>query len=213
MRSGKKDKTTRRPTRSQKELDTPTIDNEDKNNNDVEEFVPSCTNCFYCARVIKAGNSLLCACTNGQRELEARFFDFKWWVLYQSHARCWKIDPKKREKQFEPEMLTPEAEVVVESLRDEIISSSSKREALQTLEKYRKMPPARKDKKPKKPRVSKKAVSLRGCQNCYYCVTERSLSGSSWCHCSNPGRSIEANPGTPWVKSRLNLPCWKARQD
>ncbi len=213
MRSGKKDKTTRGSTRSQKELDTLTIDREDKNNNDDDRLIQNCTSCHYCVRIIMAEDTLLCACTNGQRELEARFFDFKWWVLCQDDARCWTSDSKKREKPLEPEMPIPGTETIVGSLRDEIIASASKREALQTLEKYRRDIPITEKKKPKKSGVPKKVTAERSCHNCYFCVTERTISGASWCHCSNPARSVDVSPGKPWVESRLDLPCWKSRQE
>ncbi len=213
MRSEKEDKTTRRSVRSQEDPDEFTMDKEAEESNNNEEFTRRCNNCFYCVRIIKAGDDLLCACINGERELEARFFDFKWWVLCQSDARCWKSDPKKQEERLESEMLTSASESIMVSLRDEIISSSSKREALQTLEKYRKDIPAQKKDRPKKAPVSKKETSERSCHNCYFCVTERTISGAYWCHCSNPARSIEVSPGIPWVESRPDLPCWKAKQE
>jgi len=238
-----------------KESDTPTTDEEDKNTHIIEEVFECCTSCFNCVRVIKVENTELCACTNSQRELEARYFDFRWWVLCQNHAGCWKSkskkgldithgtlidldseeDKKTKEMEIqqddddmtrptiyaietssdvvEPEIPTPETEAAVEFLRDEIISNSSKREALQTLEKYRKALPVKREKKPEKPIVSEKASPVKRCQNCYFCVAERNIGGSCWCHCTNPGRSTKESPGKSWVKSRLNLPCWRIIRD
>lgn len=213
MRSGKKDETTRGSARSENEPEKLTEEREVDEHNYEEEEVRSCNNCLFCVRIIKAGENLLCACTNGERELEARFYDFKWWVLCQNDARCWKSNPRKQEKKLEPEMPTPASQAIIVSLRDEIISSSSKREALLTLEKYRRDIPAQKKERPKKPSVPTKVVSERSCHNCYFCVTERTISDASWCHCSNPARSIEVSPGIPWVESRPDLPCWKAKQE
>jgi hypothetical protein len=230
-------------------------DKEDTNNRAIQETSENCTNCFYCARVMKVGDTLLCACTNSLRELEARYFEFKWWVLCQNHAGCWEgnpdrgrdriqkhsIKPKTREgqeietvetqlrtkdptsstsdttetisKRFEPEIPTPEVEAAVKFLRDEIISSSSKREALQTIEKYRKETPVRRKKKPEKPVSSEKTSLMKKCQNCYFCVAERTIGGSYWCHCTNLSRTTEERPGKSWVKGRINLPCWKSREE
>ena len=213
MRSEKEDKATRRSDRSQKNSDELTMDKQEEESNNDEEITRNCNNCFYCVRIVQAGDHLLCACINGERELEARFFDFKWWVLCQNDARCWKSDPKKQEKQLETEMPTPSSEAIMVSLGDEIISSSSKRDALQTLEKYRRNFPTQRKEKPRKSAVSEKANSERNCHNCYFCVTERNISGACWCHCSNPARSVEVSPGIPWVESKPDLPCWKSRQE
>jgi hypothetical protein len=240
--------------RFRKEPDIVTTDEEDTNNNIIKEVFEKCTSCFYCARIIKVGESVLCACTNSQRELEARYFDFKWWVSCQNHVGCWKSNPnrdfdailrrrielrlevgqKEIEKEvktddanlprptieiietssdvLEPEIPTPETEAAVKFLRDEITTSSSKREALQTLQKYRKAALVKREKKPDTPVVSEESSLVKRCQNCYFCAAERIIGGSCWCHCTNVGRSTTESSGKPWVKSRLNLPCWKTTQ-
>ena len=102
--------------------------------------------------------------------------------------------------------------VAVDFLQDEIGASESKRKARKTLEKFRKDRPATK-KKQVIPVVSEKLSRMKPCQNCYFCVRERKIAGSSWCHCTNPGRSIDVVCKGSWVKSGLNLPCWKPTQD
>jgi hypothetical protein len=213
---------------------------------DVEDFSENCQTCFYCARVIKVGESLLCACTNRERKLEARYFNYKWWVICQDNPGCWKSSPKSNTDAIlrrksepladsakvqpddelpvtsdqlirkPPEVLTeldPETEMALAFLRDEVISSSSKRKALETIEKYRKDPPTKRPRKKKTPVLSEKIPPVKKCQNCYYCAAQRTIGGSCWCHCSNPGRSIEAISGKAWIKSQLNLPCWKPMQE
>ncbi|MDH4214178.1 MAG: hypothetical protein OEV85_09675 [Candidatus Thorarchaeota archaeon] len=219
----------------------------------TEEISKSCQNCFYCAHVVKLDDTLLCACTNSEREHETAYSN-KWWVIGQDNPRCWKnppkseldamqrlnIDhasesdqtrdrgdgqldkvdsillgagkPKTSSESIKASEQAPETVAAVEFLRDELRLSSSRKTALETLKKYRKDAPIAKEKIKEQPIVSEKISPVRRCQNCYFCVAERTLSGSCWCHCSNPGRSIEAIPGKPWVKSKLNLPCWKAMQ-
>jgi hypothetical protein len=212
----------REPKRVKKEI---------KEERESEVIRPSenCQNCFYCTHVLKVGESFLCACTNNARELEARYFKYKWWVICQDHPPCWMSRPVSgmdaiRQHRIEPpadrphEIVTeldPETEEALAFLRDEVISVSSKRKALETIEKYRKEPPIepRKEKK-KAPVVSEKISPVEQCQNCYYCAAQRTLGGSVWCHCSNPARSIDAtSTGKSWVKSTLNLACWKAMKE
>jgi hypothetical protein len=204
-----------------------------------------CQTCFYCTRVLKVGESFLCSCTNNERKLESRYFEYKWWVICQDNPPCWKSPPmgsadailhrkfeapseseqeaEKTEVMVEkrspthrpPEIVTeldPETEKALAFLRDEVISVSSKRKALETIEKYRKEPPAKQEKKKKRASVvSEKISPVNTCQNCYYCAAQRTVGGSVWCHCSNPGRSIDAtSTGKSWVKNTINLPCWKA---
>ncbi len=84
-------------------------------------------------------------------------------------------------------------------------STALRKKARATLEKYRKEDPA-----PVKPVVSEKTPAIKRCQNCYFCVGERKFGGSSWVQCSNPGRSTTVISSGSWVKSGLNLPCWRA---
>lgn len=216
---------------------------------EVEKISENCQSCFYCTRIINVGDTPLCACSNSEREGEARYFDYRWWVICQDHLGCWKSPPKSsvdevhrrktkpesikdagqsgreaqtqgipsEQKRKPPEVITeldPETERELAILRDDVISSALRRKALQTIEKYRKDPPRKRGRKKKKaPVVSEKTSPVKKCQNCYYCASQRTLSGSCWCRCSNPGRSIEITGGGVWIKSKLNLPCWKRMEE
>jgi len=100
----------------------------------------------------------------------------------------------------------------VDFLQNEASTRESKRKARKTLEKYRKHSPSNTEKNVT-PIISEKRAPIISCQSCYFCVGERKVSGSCWCHCTNPGRSTHAIVKGSWVKSRLNLPCWKPPQD
>lgn len=109
---------------------------------------------------------------------------------------------------------------VAEMDDEEYVTMMLKKEARKTVQKYRKdeplevsEKPLKKTKKPDLPVVSEKTSVIRRCQNCYYCVGSHSLGGSVWCHCTNPGRSAEEEMSQSWIKSRINLPCWKPIQD
>ncbi len=97
---------------------------------------------------------------------------------------------------------------------EDYLTKLHKKEARKTLEKYRKDAPIIQEKprmKQEHPVVSEKMSQMRKCQNCYYCSGTRKVGGSWWCHCTNLGRSTECEMQTQsWVKSGLNLPCWKA---
>jgi len=118
---------------------------------------------------------------------------------------------KTQEGLNEP-VLTGRMKASVEFLQGEVKANESRHAARKTLEKYRKSPPVS-TKKGTAPIVSEKHAPLKRCQNCYFCVGERKVSGSCWCHCTNPARSTHAVAKGSWVKSRMNLPCWKAPQD
>jgi hypothetical protein len=96
---------------------------------------------------------------------------------------------------------------------EEYLTKLHKIEARRTIEKYRKNEPFVAEKpsaKVERPIISEKFSGVRKCQNCYYCIGTRKVGGAWWCHCTNPGRSTEVEVQTqPWVKSGLNLPCWK----
>ena len=107
---------------------------------------------------------------------------------------------------------------------EDYVTSMLKKDAKKTLNKYRKGPEAsskgmpeektalNKRRKQEPPVLSEKLSPVKRCQNCYYCVTVRTVGGSSWCNCTNPGRSAEGNPQKRWIKSRINLPCWKTKE-
>ena len=63
---------------------------------------------------------------------------------------------------------------------------------------------------PSRPVVSEKISALKRCQNCYYCIDSHMLGGSVWCKCSHSGRSGESDLDNFWIKSKLNLPCWRS---
>lgn len=113
---------------------------------------------------------------------------------------------------MEESELTEGMQVVKEFLEEEISSGQVRRKARKTLEKYRKDVSIF-EKKGEAPVVSEKKAPIKRCQNCYFCAREKKISGSCWCHCTNPARSTHAMVKGGWVKSRMNLPCWKPMQD
>ncbi|MCK5263967.1 MAG: hypothetical protein KAR03_00025 [Candidatus Thorarchaeota archaeon] len=101
---------------------------------------------------------------------------------------------------------------------DDYVSMMLKKDAKKTLEKYRRDEPIEEPeesakKKSAQPVISEKMSTVKRCQNCYFSVQEKKLSGSYWCHCTNIGRSTNVVSKGSWVKSQLNLPCWKPTQD
>ena len=62
---------------------------------------------------------------------------------------------------------------------------------------------------PNPPVVSERLSAVKRCQNCYFCIDSHTLGGSVWCHCTNPGRSGDSDMSKSWIKSKLNLPCWR----
>lgn len=119
------------------------------------------------------------------------------------------MKPQESEDEVEPKV----SNIDMERIQEELTSRTLKRKARETLEKHRKKTPAKKKKKPKSPVVSEKISPVKHCQNCYFCVGEKKISGSCWCHCTNSGRSTHAVAKGSWVKSRMNLPCWKPPQE
>ncbi|TFG98381.1 hypothetical protein E4H12_06220 [Candidatus Thorarchaeota archaeon] len=117
----------------------------------------------------------------------------------------------KTQSPKEEPALTGRMKVAVEFLENDVTTSEAKHEARKTLEKHRKDPPV--SKKKEIPVISEKRAPVKACQNCYFCVKEKKVGGSCWCHCTNPGRSTHAIVKGSWVKSRLNLPCWKQQQE
>jgi len=99
-------------------------------------------------------------------------------------------------------------EMIDTLFREEIIAVH-KHKALETLKKYRKDKPLEELSSKDHPIVSEKMTPLKRCDNCYFCAVEKRLGGSSWCHCTNVGRSKDAPMTASWVRSRLNAPCWR----
>jgi hypothetical protein len=118
----------------------------------------------------------------------------------------------KTQERIDEPVLTGRMKASVEFLQGEVETNESKRAARKTLEKYRKDIPVEK-KKEIAPVKSEKLAPIKRCQSCYFCVGEKKVSGSCWCHCTNPGRSTHAVAKGSWVKSRMNLPCWKAPEE
>jgi len=99
-------------------------------------------------------------------------------------------------------------EMIDTLFREEIIAVH-KHKALETLKKYRKDRPVEVLSSKEEPIAFEKIAPLKRCDNCYFCADEKRLGGSSWCHCTNVGRSRDGPMTASWVRSRLNAPCWK----
>ena len=118
---------------------------------------------------------------------------------------------KSQDLMGEP-VLSGRIKASVEFMQNEVSTSESKRKARKTLEKYRKDTPSSM-KKEVALVISESRAPLKRCQTCYFCIGERKVGGSCWCNCSNTARSSHAVVKGSWVKSRLNLPCWKPPQE
>lgn len=109
--------------------------------------------------------------------------------------------------------VTPETRPADDPWSEEYLAKLHKKEARRTIERYRKPGPISTEEPKSRSEqtiVSEKIPPVRKCQTCYYSNKARKVGGSWWCHCSNPGRSIKSElQMRSWVKSRLNLPCWK----
>ncbi len=97
---------------------------------------------------------------------------------------------------------------------EDYVNMMLKKDARRTIEKHRKDEPVKQsEKSPKKnigpPVISEKLSTIKRCQNCYFSIREKKIGGSYWCQCTNPGRSTDVICKGSWVKSQLNLPCWK----
>ncbi len=108
---------------------------------------------------------------------------------------------------------------------EDYVTSMLKKDAKRELAKYRKESATssnkmleekstfiKKKRKHGPPVLSEKLSPVRRCQSCYYRVAVRTIGGSSWCNCTNSGRSAEGSPEKRWIESGLNLPCWKTKQ-
>lgn len=113
----------------------------------------------------------------------------------------------------------PRKRLVENVLVDDFLNKEStalyKHNALETLKKYRRDIPLKVCKGEEAlegPIVSEKIVPLKRCENCYFCVDNKRVGGSSWCHCTNLARSTESATAASWVRSRLNAPCWRREE-
>lgn len=104
---------------------------------------------------------------------------------------------------------------VAEMNDEDYVSMMLKKDARRTIEKHRKDEPVDQSSKKKSepPVISEKLSTIKRCQNCYFSVREKKIGGSFWGQCTNPGRSTDVICKGSWVKSQLNLPCWKPTQE
>jgi len=100
----------------------------------------------------------------------------------------------------------------VDFIQDEMGTSDTERKLVEALERYSK-PTETSQKKSGPPMYNENVLVLKRCQNCHYCVGEQNRNGSVWCLCTNPDRSTEVEIDDSWVKSGINLSCWKTLQD
>lgn len=94
----------------------------------------------------------------------------------------------------------------VDFLQEEMGESEAERKLVEALEEYRKSKPSASAQSMHNDNV----LLLKRCQNCHFCVGEKNRKGSVWCLCTNLDRSAEVEIDDSWVKSELNLSCWKA---
>jgi hypothetical protein len=100
----------------------------------------------------------------------------------------------------------------VDFVQEEMGASDAERRLSEALEDYCKSQQT--ERKKSEPHFyNDNILLLKRCQNCYFCVGERNRNGSVWCLCTNPSRCPEVEIDDSWVKSELNLPCWKAPED
>ena len=100
----------------------------------------------------------------------------------------------------------------VDFLQDEMGTSETERRLVEALEEFGRSTETTK-KKSDPLMYNDNILLLKRCQNCYFCVGEKNGNGSLWCLCTNPDRSTEVEIEDSWVKSKLNLSCWKGPQD
>ncbi|MHA2178969.1 MAG: hypothetical protein ACXAAK_11525 [Candidatus Thorarchaeota archaeon] len=128
------------------------------------------------------------------------------------------LDP--RMKRLDLTLLTSEEvpssernEAVNELIRMETVAVHKLR-ALDTLKKYKRDRPVvvLKKQADEGPVRSEKMAPIRNCESCYFCVDNKKVGGSSWCHCTNIARATETVTAASWVRSRLNAPCWRKEE-
>lgn len=104
--------------------------------------------------------------------------------------------------------LAAQMKEAVDFVQDEMGTSDAERKLADALEEYGK------NKKRIGPLVYNDTILLlKRCQNCYFCVGEKTRNNSLWCLCTNPDRSTNVEIEDSWVKNDINLPCWKAPQN
>ena len=99
----------------------------------------------------------------------------------------------------------------VDFVQEELGESESEKRLIEALERYRESTVSERR---ETPYISNDNVLLlKRCQNCYFCVGERTRKGSVWCLCDNPDRTTDIESDDSWVKNSINLPCWKRSED
>jgi hypothetical protein len=113
----------------------------------------------------------------------------------------------------------PRKRLVENELVDDFLNREStalyKHKALETLKKYRKdrhFEVSGVQSVEEGPILSEKMALIQNCESCYFCVDNKRVGGSSWCHCTNIVRSAETVTAASWVRSRLNAPCWRKEE-
>ncbi|MHA1960371.1 MAG: hypothetical protein ACW99U_09080 [Candidatus Thorarchaeota archaeon] len=99
---------------------------------------------------------------------------------------------------------------------EEFLNDFFKKSAMKKIQKYRKDLPieiTKIEKKPDPPVVSEKMTLVKRCQNCYYLTDSKKVGNNWWCACTNPGRARHgSSTGGIWIKSELNLTCWRRKE-
>lgn len=188
----------------------------------------SCPSCYFCTIIKRIGPSVYCVCVNPSRLVEGMYYDHRIWVRSESDLACHKepdsdahdipnLSMQTSAKMLERTSKTSEDEarnMMVDSLFKEEILAVQKHKALETLNKYRKDTPPllKKKKKQEEPVVSERMTPFKKCENCYFCVENKIIGNSSWCHCTNLARSSDTSTASSWVRSRINARCWKKEE-
>jgi hypothetical protein len=108
--------------------------------------------------------------------------------------------------------LAAQMKEAVDFVQDAMRTSESERRLIEALEECAK-PTEPCKKKSDSQMYNDNVLLLKRCQNCYFCAGENNRNDSIWCLCTNQDRSTEVETEDSWVKSKLNLSCWKALED
>ena len=99
----------------------------------------------------------------------------------------------------------------VNFIQEELGESESERRLVEALERFQERAVSKKSVRPHI--TNDNVLVLKRCQNCYFCVGERTRKGSVWCLCNNPDRTREVETDGAWVKNGINLPCWRQSEN
>ena len=100
----------------------------------------------------------------------------------------------------------------VDFVQNEMGTSEAERRLIEALEECNK-PTEPCKKKSETLMYNDNVLLLKRCQNCHFCSGEKKRNGSAWCLCTNSDRTTDVEIEDSWVKSKLNLPCWKAPEE